>query len=174
MKEDRSGICLTDVIEVHFCELKKIRDGMEIIDADDPAIQWMRFLAARTKGEMEMVAKNNEEIKETLNYLEIISKDEQNRLVYEAQQMWLMDQRTRDMTMKTREETVKTREETVKAKEEAVKAREETAKTREEQAKATGKAGEKLNIARNLLSIGINVDDIAKATGLTIEEIKRL
>ena len=147
--EDRSGNCLTDVIEVHFCELKKLRSGEEIIDADDPAVEWMRFLAARTKGEMEVVAKNNEEIKETLSYLEIISKDEQNRLAYEAQQMWLMDQRTREAT--------------AKAKEEDMTAREEAAKARE-----------KFSIARNLLSIGVNVADIAKVMGLTIDEIEKL
>jgi hypothetical protein len=45
-------------LEVHFCELEKLRKDMEISDSDDPALNWMKFLAARTKGEMEMIAKD--------------------------------------------------------------------------------------------------------------------
>jgi predicted transposase/invertase (TIGR01784 family) len=62
LTEDETRYRLTDVLEVHFCELEKLRTGMEISDADDPALNWMKFLAARTKGEMEMVAKDDKEI----------------------------------------------------------------------------------------------------------------
>jgi len=37
-----------------------------------------------------------------------------------------------------------------------------------------GIASEKINTARNLLSLNISIDDISKATGLTIEEINKL
>jgi predicted transposase/invertase (TIGR01784 family) len=56
----------------------------------------MRFIGARTKGEMEMLAQKNEAIKDAFDYLQVISKDEEKRLAYEARQMWLMDQRTRE------------------------------------------------------------------------------
>jgi len=37
-----------------------------------------------------------------------------------------------------------------------------------------GKIEEKYNIARNLLSMNMNYEDISKVTGLSIEEIKKL
>ena len=96
LAEDETGHRLTDVMEVHFCELKKLRKGMDISDADDPSLDWMRFIGARTKGEMEMLAQNNEAIKDAFDYLQVISKDEEKRLAYESRQLWLMDQRTRE------------------------------------------------------------------------------
>jgi predicted transposase/invertase (TIGR01784 family) len=69
---------------------------MDISDMDDPSLDWMRFIGARTKGEMEMPAQKNEAIKDAFDYLQVISKDEEKRLAYEARQMWLMDQRTRE------------------------------------------------------------------------------
>jgi predicted transposase/invertase (TIGR01784 family) len=43
-----------------------------------------------------MLAQKNEVIKDAFDYLQVISKDEEKRLAYEARQLWLMDQRTRE------------------------------------------------------------------------------
>ena len=40
--------------------------------------------------------------------------------------------------------------------------------------KQNGIAKEKIEIAKNLIKLGINVDDIVKATGLSKEEIEKL
>jgi predicted transposase/invertase (TIGR01784 family) len=96
LTEDETGLRLTKMIEIHFCELKKLRSGMEISDKDDPSLDWMRFIGAKTKGEMEMLAQKNDAIKDAFDFLQVISKDEEKRLAYEARQMWLMDQRTRE------------------------------------------------------------------------------
>lgn len=37
-----------------------------------------------------------------------------------------------------------------------------------------GAKAEKINISKNLLNLGISIDDITKATGLTKEEIENL
>lgn len=86
-----------------------------------------------------MLARKNEVIKDAFDYLQIISKDEENRMAYEARQAWLMDQCTREKV-----------------------AREE------------GKAEEKLNITKNLLSMGMSTKDIAKVTGLSVDEVEKL
>jgi predicted transposase/invertase (TIGR01784 family) len=147
LTEDETRYRLTDVLEVHFCELEKLRTGMEISDADDLALNWMKFLAARTKGEMEMVAKDDKEIKEAYDYLQVISKDREKRMVYEARQAWLMDQRTREKV----------------AREEGMR-----------EGMQKGAEKEKINIAKNLLSVGMAIADIAKVTGLMAEEIEKL
>ena len=147
LTEDETRYRLTDVLEVHFCELEKLRTGMEISDADEPALNWMKFLAARTKGEMEMIAKDDKEIKEAYDYLQVISKDREKRMVYEARQAWLMDQRTREKV----------------AREEGMR-----------EGMQEGAEKEKINIAKNLLSVGMAIADIAKVTGLMAEEIEKL
>ena len=43
-----------------------------------------------------MLAQKNEAIKDAFDYLQVISKDEEKRMAYEARQAWLMDQRTRE------------------------------------------------------------------------------
>ena len=60
---------MTEMIEIHFCELKKLRSGIDLSDMDDPSLDWMRFIGARTKGEMEMPAQKNEVIKDAFDYL---------------------------------------------------------------------------------------------------------
>ena len=121
----------------------------------DPALNWMRFLAARTKGEMEMHAKNDDEIKEAYDYLQVISKDREKRMVYEARQAWLMDQRTREKI--AREEGIQ------KGIQEGI-----------QEGMQKGIEKEKLNTAKNLLSLGMSIVDIAKVTGLKVEEIEKL
>ena len=43
-----------------------------------------------------------------------------------------------------------------------------------EDAKEEGISSEKINIAKNLLSMNMPIEDISKATGLSIDEIKNL
>jgi predicted transposase/invertase (TIGR01784 family) len=93
--EDKTGYKLTDVLEVHFLELPKRFDEDVERDEDDPVVQWMEFLDARTKGEIEMLVKKNKDIKKAYDLLQVISKDEKARMLYEAQQAELSDQLTR-------------------------------------------------------------------------------
>jgi predicted transposase/invertase (TIGR01784 family) len=151
LTEDETGHRLTDVLEVHFCELKKLRNDMEISDADDPALDWMRFIGAKTKGEMEMLADKNEAIKDAFNYLQVISNDEEKRHAYEARQAWLMDQRTREKV-----------------------AREEGKLEGKLEGILEGEVKGKLYAAKNFLSMGISTADVARATGLPVEELEKL
>ncbi len=43
-----------------------------------------------------------------------------------------------------------------------------------ERGREEGKEFEKLEIAKNLLGMGVEVETIAKSTGLTLEQIKKL
>jgi predicted transposase/invertase (TIGR01784 family) len=155
LTEDMTGHCLTDVLEVHFCELKKARRGTDIDDAEDPSIDWMRFIGAKSKGEMEMIAKKNKTIEDAFEQLKVISKDEKNRLAYEARQMWIMDQRTRE-------------------KQVIRKSREQGREQGREEGRMEGSREKNYENARNFKNIGISIDIIAKATGLDIEEIRRM
>jgi len=99
--EDATGYKLTDILEVHFLELPKLRDEDVQKDEEDPVILWMEFLDAKSRGVMEMLAQKNEDIKKAYSVLEILSKDERARMAYEAREAEVKDQLTR---IKTAEE----------------------------------------------------------------------
>ncbi len=95
LKEDETGYILTDVLEVHFLEIPKLFDKEIQIDENSAIVQWMEFLDGKSKGVMEMLAKKNESIKRAYDLLQIISKDEKARMIYEAREAELRDQLTR-------------------------------------------------------------------------------
>lgn len=99
--EDKTGYRLTDILEVHFLEIPKLFDCDIERNENDPIVQWMEFLDAKSKGEMEMLAEKNKDIKKAYDLLQVISKDEKARMLYEARQAEISDQKTR---MKSAEE----------------------------------------------------------------------
>jgi predicted transposase/invertase (TIGR01784 family) len=98
--EDGTRMPLTDVLEIHFIDLEKLRNGMGIDGIDPPLLKWLRFLAARSKGEFEMLARKDKEISEAYLRLKELSADDKQRMQYEAREAWLMDQRTREALAK--------------------------------------------------------------------------
>ncbi|AKA70860.1 hypothetical protein CSCA_3735 [Clostridium scatologenes] len=93
--EDKTGYRLTDILEVHFLEIPKLFDEDIERDENDPIVQWMEFLDAQSKGVMEMLAEKNKDIKKAYDLLQIISKDEKARMLYEAKYAEISDQKTR-------------------------------------------------------------------------------
>ena len=92
--EDETGHKLTDMLEIHFLELKKLEEGNSE-DEEDPARAWLEFLNAHSKGEMEMIAEKDNNIKKAYEILQVASMDEAKRLAYEEREAELMDQRTK-------------------------------------------------------------------------------
>ena len=138
---------MTDILEVHFLEIPKLFDDEIERDENDPIVQWMEFLDAESKGVMEMLAEKNKDIKKAYDLLQIISKDEKARMLYEAKYAEISDQRTR-----------------IKSAQQ--KGREEGRKEG-----ATEKA---LRVAENLLKMGLNVEQIATAAELPMEKVIEL
>lgn len=137
--EDETGHKLTDILEVHFLEIPKLFDEDIEINEDDPIVQWMEFLDGKSKGVMEMLAQKNESIKKAYNLLQIISKDEKARMIYEAREAELRDQLTR------------------------IKSAEEK-----------GANEKSIKIAKNLLKMGLSIEQVATAAEITIEQVKKI
>jgi predicted transposase/invertase (TIGR01784 family) len=95
LTEDIKGHRLTDVLEVHFLELPKLFEEGISIRVDDAIVQWMLFIDGSSREVMEMLAEKNKDIWSAYSLLKIISNDEEARMVYEAREAELMDQRTR-------------------------------------------------------------------------------
>ncbi len=144
--EDESGLKLTDTIEVHFLEILKLHERKDI-DIDDNLIQWMMFLDSESKEGFDMLAAKNKEIEKAYNILQVISKDAEARALYLAREMALHDEVTR----------------LEEAEEKGI-----------EKGLEKGRQESQMNIAKNLLNIGIDEVSIAKATGLSEDVIIKL
>ena len=147
LKEEKIGEKLTDKEEIHFLDLEKLRKGMGIDGLDASLLKWLRFLASKTKGELEMLARKDKEIKTAYEYLQEISVNDQKRMEYEAREKWLMDQRTRE----------------VLAREEGM-----------EKGMAEGIEKGILKVAKNALRQGMDMALIENLTGLSNAEIEKL
>ncbi|KJS89331.1 Rpn family recombination-promoting nuclease/putative transposase, partial [Desulfosporosinus sp. BICA1-9] len=95
LTEDETGYRLTDILEVHFLEIVKLADLSIPRDENDRIVEWMEFLDAKSKGVIEMLAEKNKDIKKAYDLLQIISKDEKARMLYDAREAELRDQLTR-------------------------------------------------------------------------------
>jgi predicted transposase/invertase (TIGR01784 family) len=92
--EDETGYRLTDILEVHFLEMPKLADLEIQRNENESVVEWMEFLDAKSKGVIEMLAEKNQDIKKAYDILQIISKDEKARMLYDAREAALRDQLT--------------------------------------------------------------------------------
>ena len=97
MIEDETGYRLTDILEVHFLELTKLFNKETGKDEDEEVVDWMMFIGTQSERVIEMLAEKNGNIKKAYDILQIISKDEKARMLYEAREAELKDQVTRMM-----------------------------------------------------------------------------
>ncbi len=83
---------LTDLLEIHILELPKLHKRREQ-DTNDKLIPWMNFLYAQTREELDMASEANPVIRKATDMLMAMSRDEEERLRYEAREEFLLDQK---------------------------------------------------------------------------------
>jgi predicted transposase/invertase (TIGR01784 family) len=90
----------TDIIEVNTLELVKlpeVEDGSELWN-------WLKFLSARRKEDLDMIAERSPKVKKAVVRLMELSNDERTRLLYESRQKMEWDNQARERgAVKTRE-----------------------------------------------------------------------
>jgi len=152
----KNGLCFEDVPEeIYTLELPKV----PAINDETACWQWMQFLRAKRKEEVEMVAAQNPEIRKAADKLYELSADENVRAEYAMRQkarrdhLWLINDARRD-GMEAGMERGK-------------------AEGRAEGMQAGMEKG-KFETARNALAEGLPIDIISKITGLSSEQIAKL
>ncbi len=152
-KEKETNEVLTELAEIHFIELEKLRIKKDI-DKNSLLNEWLMFIENPESEEIEMIAKKIPEIKEAKKTLEILSLDKKARMTYEQRQKALKDKIS--MLSGAKEEGIK--EGIEKGIKEGIK---------------EGMKQEKIIIAKNLLDV---LDDktISMKTGLSIKEVNEL
>ena len=108
---------------------------------------WLRFIKTNNEEEMEMLAHENPEIEKAYDALQDLSNDEAIR--HEAQQREMYLQNEMAINEERYEQGIK------KGKEQGLKE-------------------SKIEIAKNLLGINLPLEQISAATGLSVDEIKKL
>jgi hypothetical protein len=70
-----SGHRLTDVLEVHFLELPRLRKAILDRPTNDPLTQWMLFIDGESHEVIKMLAHDNKDIRKAYSLLQVISRD---------------------------------------------------------------------------------------------------
>lgn len=137
----------TDVIEVDILELPKLPDEKQ----DSDLWRWMKFLKAERKEDLEMLAQENQYIKQVSGSLMELSQDEAVRLLEEAREKERRDNASR-MKGAFREGKLEGLQEGEKK----------------------GKLENRKEIAKQMLRDKMPVETISKYTGFQISDIEAL
>ena len=148
-REDHSGQLLTDLAEIDLIELPKLRD--QTVGMERRLVRWMLFLTATTPERLEALAMSDPVVKKVVTALEFLSQDERERALYENRQKALRDWNSS-----------------------LYNAHEEGVEEGMEKGMEKGERHQALATARNLLGMGLSVEQIAQATGLSVTEVEHL
>ena len=87
--EEKRHIIYTDKMEFHVLELPKLPE--ELKEEGNTLLLWAKFINAERKEEFEMLAEKNSYIDHAYQQLQIISKDKEKRIEYEAREKAIRD-----------------------------------------------------------------------------------
>ncbi|MGG3852707.1 Rpn family recombination-promoting nuclease/putative transposase [Brevibacillus agri] len=155
--EDQEQFPLTDVMEIHFMEIPKLMDKWEqraVNPQDNELERWLLLLEAddheEIRKELEAIAMQDPVMKRAFDEWEDLSRDEKKWVEYESRRKAILDEMAVVREAEIRQQ---------KAREEGL---------------AEGERQKAMEVAKNLLAMDMSVEVIAKATGLSAEEIEQL
>ena len=152
---------VTDKLEYHVIDLKRFKEKEQ---ATGELADWINLILGR-EDKIKMVAKKNKEIEKADKVVEEMSQDPETRELYRLIQKGRIEHNTRMRS--AFEKGLKTGEEKRNRKTEQKSGLEERNET-------TEKKSGKLEIAKKLVKMNIDREQICEATGLTEEEIESL
>ena len=138
-------------MEFHVIELPKLPPELKDNVENGKIFLWAKFISSEKKEDFDMIAQKDPYIDSAYQQLQIISQDKQKRLEYEARQKAILDY---NQFMYEAEQRGKEQGEKI---------------GREQGEKEKG-----IQIAKNLLSLGLDVNTIMTATGLSLQDIEVL
>ena len=144
LKEEGSNEKLTNLIEMHFLNLKRAR---ELSDIEEPLIRWLLFIETDSKEERQMLAKNSPVLKILNEKIDLLSLSPKEKKLYESRMMLKSD-----IVSISNSQFKKGLEEGIRE----------------------GSYGNKIETAKNCLALNMSIEIISKITGLSIEEIEKL
>jgi predicted transposase/invertase (TIGR01784 family) len=153
--DSERGALLTDVVEIHTLELGKLPEADGPGGKEGELLDWLRLIRSEDEEEIEMLATKTEEMKMTVGRLKQLSADERAQMLYEARELYLMDEAAR------REAAVADGRAEGKAEGRA-------------EGRAEGEAEGKLEMVRRMLLGGLGIELISQVSGMSEAEIECL
>ena len=158
-EEEYQQIVLTDVMELYIIELPKFKKYKKIIENTN-LNSWIKFIESP---EVINLEEENYEVIQARKILEDISQDERERYLAELREKYIMDQKAvegagYDKGLKAGFE----------------RGLQDGIKQGLQDGIKQGLQDEKINIAKKLKAQNVDISIIKEATGLSLEEIKKL
>jgi hypothetical protein len=148
--EQNSYQQLTDLLEIHFLNLSAAQE-IDIqntpVEKQQKLINWLRFIATDDKEERNMIATTSPVLQILNEKIDVLSLSPEERKLYESR---------------------------MKLKSDIATISESRFNDGWQSGRLEGKYEGKLEAARNLLTMGLPIEDIVKATDLTAQEVKAL
>ena len=162
LQEKAVHTTLTDVLEVHFLDLqaaKRAKGEGKTAGKQGQLINWLRFIGATNRKERAMIATTSPVLQMLNEKIDILTLSPTERKLYESR-------------MKLKSDITTISETQFSAGVERGLAEGKSLGLAEGEVR--GSRQKALETARNLLVIGLSIENIAKATGLTIQEVETL
>lgn len=148
IREDSRNFLYTDKMEFHVIELPKLPEELK---EEDSLLLWAKFINAERKEEFDMLAEKSPYINSAYQHLQVISQDKEKRLEYEA-----------------REKAVRDHNQMMK------EARERGMQEGRREGICEGRRESIIEVAKNLIKMGLGTAEISMGTGLSENEIEGL
>ena len=163
IKEVTTGkeLVLTDMLELYIIEVPKVKKILEK-EPNNNLAQWIQFLDNPNEKEVLKSMENNEEIKEAMEELEVISKEKELRRLAELKEKAIRDEKNALAHAIEDGKNIGIAEGRKEGLKEGLK--EVNKKLKDE----------KIEIAKRLLKIGLTVEQITEVTELSKQEISSL
>ena len=162
LQEKRVHTLLTDVVEIHFLDLqaaKRVKADEKEGSEQKQLINWLQFIGTSDKEERAVLAKRSPILQMLNEQIDVVSLSPVERKLYESR-------------MKLKSDIATISEEQFNA------GRQEGKTLGIVEGKtlgiAEGSRQKALETAKNLLQFGLSVENIAKATGLSQEDVREL
>ena len=159
LKECQTNEELTDLEEIHFIELKKMKSVNNIEEINSQLEEWIYFINQPESELVRELERKNEDLKEAKEELIRLSGDEETRKRYEKRMDTLRNERS---ALKSAEEKG------------IQKGLQKGLQQGLQKGLEQGAKQEKLEIAKKLIQNGLDNNFIIETTGLTLYEVREL
>ena len=159
LKECQTNEELTDLEEIHFIELNKMKSVNNIEEINSQLEEWIYFINQPESELVRELERKNEDLKEAKEELIRLSGDEETRKRYEKRMDTLRNERS---ALKSAEEKG------------IQKGLQKGLQQGLQKGLEQGAKQEKLEIAKKLIQNGLDNNFIIETTGLTLDEVREL
>ena len=174
LQEKTAHTVLTDVLEVHFLDLQAAKTAKEKGKATGKQghlINWLRFIGATDRKERAMIATMSPVLQMLNEKIDVLTLSPTERKLYESRMKLKSDITT---ISETQFSAGVERGKSLGLAEGKSLGLAEGKSLGLAEGEVRGSRQKALETARNLLVIGLSIENIAKATGLTVQEVEAL